>query len=91
MIIRNIENDNGKKTDTNGILNSFRSFYEQLFTKEAVEETLNVISFENLPQVDDNDKIHLDLTITKEEVFLTLKSMNPNKSPGSDGLTAAFH
>ena len=48
MIIRNIENDNGKKTDTNGILNSFRSFYEQLFTKEPVEETLNVISFENL-------------------------------------------
>ena len=43
MIIRNIENDNGKKTDTNGILNSFRSFYEKLFTKERVEETLNDI------------------------------------------------
>ena len=42
-------------------------------------------------RVDENDKQNLDADITILEVEQALKNMQPNKTPGLDGLTKEFY
>ena len=47
--IRHIVDDNIEKKNTNDILNSFRSFYKNLYTSEIIDMTLKDDFLNNLP------------------------------------------
>jgi len=72
-------------------LASFRDFYSQLYTEEPVDGSLNDIFLSNLPKVADVANQSLCRDISKEEILKTLKEMDPDKSPGSDGFTPKLY
>ena len=69
----------------------FRSFYETLYTCESVDSSLNPLFLSNLPQVDNSDNLFLKHDIEKHEILEALKSMEKDKSPGSDGLSSSLY
>ena len=74
----------------NNILSCFESFYENLYTSEPVNSSLNGLFLQDLPQVDSSDNLLLKKKIEKHEILTALKSMEPNKSPGNDGLSSFY-
>lgn len=86
-----INDNNVIHKDSKHILKSFSKFYENLYTDEPVDSSLNDIFLNNLPQVSKNDNLILGSPISKDEIFTVLKDMDPNKSPGCDGLSCLFY
>nr|ADK62395.1 endonuclease reverse transcriptase [Rhipicephalus microplus] len=79
-------------TDTEGITRAFTDHYRELFTLHDA----NSVSFQNeflplLPRLDDERKESMELVITVTEVEDAIDKLNPGKSPGPDGFTAAFY
>lgn len=89
--VHSIKCNNNIYTNSEDILTSFRSFYQNLYSEEPVDRSLNSLFLDNLPQVDISDNFILKQKIEKHEVFAALKAMKPNKSPGSDGLSSSFY
>ena len=89
--VRQITSNNITYTNSEDILTCFKSFYENLYTEESADSSLNHHFLDNLPQVSSSDNLLLKQIIRKHEVLSALKSMQPNKSPGSDGLSSAFY
>ena len=84
----------GKQHHTDdGILNSAKSFYEQLYISNAASsEDINAY-FQSLPlenQLDDESKLNCEGPITYEECEKALSKMK-KKSPGLDGITTEFY
>ena len=73
------------------ILNSFKSFYSELYNEEPVDASLNHFFLDNLPQVTPDDNTFLGRHIEKCDIIKALQAMQPNKSPGSDGLSRSFY
>jgi hypothetical protein len=68
------------------------SFYSELYTPEEVDNTaqedlLNLID----NKFNENSRNTLNADLTVEEINAALDTMSNNKSPGPDGLTAAFY
>ncbi|MES9885145.1 MAG: reverse transcriptase domain-containing protein [Sedimenticola sp.] len=85
--------DEGKTTFSNSkdILNGFQAFYRNLYSEEGVDEDLNNIFLEGLPQVSVTDTMLLSSRITKDEIYFALKDMQAGKSPGCDGISPSFY
>lgn len=73
------------------ILTCFKSFYRDLYTEEPIDSSLKSLFLSDLPQVEETDNLLLKQKIQKHEILRALKSMDPNKSPGSDGLSSLFY
>ena len=89
--VKNINHNNHSYSSSPDILTCFKSFYENLYTEEPVDPSLNSLFLDNLPQVDISDNEYLKKKISKNEILTALKDMKPNKSPGSDGLSCSFY
>ena len=89
--VKSIKHNNHTYTTSSDILTCFKSFYENLYTEEPVDSSLNSLFLDNLPQVDLSDNEYLKKKISKNEILTALKDMQPNKSPGSDGLSCSFY
>ena len=89
--VRNITHNNQSYTSPADILTCFKSFYENLYSEEPVDSSLNSLFLSDLPQVDSSDNEYLKKKITKDEILTALKDMKPHKSPGSDGLSCSFY
>ena len=60
-------------------------------TYESVDTSLNLLFLSNLPHVDNSDNLFLKYDIEKHEILKALKSMEKDKSPGSDGLSSSLY
>ena len=69
-------------------------FYEQLFKKTICNANSKIVSFLDnfsLPVIN-NDFFNLcENDLTEDELLISLKSMQNNKTPGNDGLTIEFY
>ena len=88
--IDSLKDARGTKQHTDdGILNSAKSFYEQLYTSnEASSEDIDAY-FESLPhenELDNESQLKCEGPITYKECEIALSEMK-KKSPGLDGIT----
>ena len=84
-----IKNDT-KITDQLKIHCELRMLYEQLFKKTICNTNSKVVSFlDNISlSVINNDFFNLcENDLTEDELLISLKSIQNNKTPGNDGLT----
>ena len=79
------------------ILKEAKSFYQKLYSS-TVTQTNNLHIYDDLffPEgnvliVDELEQNLCEGPLTETECLESLKSMEPNKSPGSDGLPAEFY
>ena len=84
--------DRNKITNQKEILNEVSSFYETMYTEQAVdEETMKQMSNNITLELNEEDKFSIEGKITEYECTCALREMNNNKSPGSDGITTEFY
>ena len=89
--VKSVTCNNTSYTKSEDILSCFTSFYKNLYENESVDPALNNLFLDNLPKVNNADNLFLEKPIEKSEIFQVLKAMQPNKSPGSDGLSSSFY
>ena len=80
-------------TDPNIILNKIRNFYESLFKKGDSKRPSQFNDFfdeVHLPKLNITENNESDDELTEKELYVSLMSMQNNKSPGNNGLTKAF-
>lgn len=81
-------------TASKQINESFRSFYETLYSSQGdldKQKFDRFFSDLNLPQLTESDRDFLEAPIKLEEISQAIRSMPSNKSPGLDGLPADFY
>ena len=79
-------------SDPYDILVEARIFYKKLYTAEPIDEAAQrfVLSI-NTPTLKPSDRKTCEGLITRAEITQSVKDMEPNKSPGIDGLTVNFY
>ena len=84
--------DRNAITNQKEILNEVRSFYETMYTEQAVdEEKMKQMSNNITLKLNEEGKFSIEGKITEYECTCALREMNNNKSPGSDGITTEFY
>ena len=78
------------------ILDEIATFYEDLYTESKTEiERLRATNrfMENLqiPTISEEERNNCEESITENELYLSLKEMKNNSSPGSDGIPTEFY
>ena len=76
--------------DENKIISEVTSFYKNLYSERDTEDCNIQAMVKELPKLSDTEKCSLEGEITLEEAGYALKSMNNEKSPGTDGFSAEF-
>ena len=92
--IKMLINDQKEITSPSEINLTLKSFYENLFKKnikKSVSEINNFLDKIDLPTISDEHYANCETEITEENLFVALKSMPRNKSPGNDGLSIEFY
>ena len=91
--VNKLINNNGKVlTNQRDIREEQKSFYHNLYQKYETNNTyLDEFLRDDLPSLNNNQKIKCDKNITLEECKEALKTFSCNKSPGNDGLTIEFY
>ena len=86
------DKDNNIHKDKIKILEIVTEYYQDLFKEEGSDErkTEEIISYIDR-KISKDDKSWCDSKLTLKEIENTIKNLNKNKSPGSDGLTADFY
>uniref|UniRef100_A0A803QAN3 Reverse transcriptase domain-containing protein n=1 Tax=Cannabis sativa TaxID=3483 RepID=A0A803QAN3_CANSA len=91
--IKSLINDQGITVNSKDALTQvICSFYSSLFATDGVQPDSLQLVLNAIPETITSD-MNLSLTapFTPEEVVAALKSMSPDKSPGSDGMSAMFY
>ena len=86
--------DGSTVEDLKTILTAMKSFYNQLYTSQSqlsAERFSTFFDCESLPKLDSTKQDLCEGLITAEECLAALKTCQPNKNPGTDGLTAEFY
>ena len=78
-------------TEPTDICNSFKEFYETLYRSEPTCPHTQNTFLEYVKPLDEGSKAQLDTLITLADVKNALQAMQPNKTPGPDGLTVEFY
>ena len=80
-------------TDPNIILNKIRNFCESLFKKcdsKLPSQINDFLDKVQLPKLNITEINECDDELSEKELYISLMSMQNNKSPGNDGLTKEF-
>ena len=78
--------------DINGILDSWHSFYQSLYTSEGVDFDKQTEMLEHINMtLSSEESQSCEGPLTPEECLLALEGMSKNKTPGNDGLPAEFY
>ena len=87
-----VKEDGSLTVDQTDIINETKLFYENLYSYKEVDEVDldDILNFEDIPKLNENQKLDLEGKITLSEALHALKNMANNKSPGSDGFTVEF-
>lgn len=93
--INNIKTPSGKVTvDPSEINDSFRQFYENLYTSDCCHTSeeqdlfLDQLQFQTLTE---DTQQELDRNLSIEEISQAIQSINSGKAPGLDGFTIEFY
>ena len=81
-------------TDQLRIQHELRMFYEQLFKKTICNANSKIVSFSDnisLPVINDDFFNLCENHLTEDELLISLKSMQNNKTLSNDGLTKEFY
>ena len=91
--IKILTKDNNEScTEQQDILKEVHAFYKQLYTSEEIIETSQEKIFNvDCPTLSEEAKNSCEGYITLPELQKALTDMEPNKSPGLDGLTSNFY
>ena len=95
--IRNLKIDNNTVLNTDQeILNEARRFYQTLYTSNncsSQEITGEDLFFQqnNQCKISDDERKLCEGLLTAAECLESLKTMESNKTPGTDGITAEFY
>ena len=93
--IRELKLSNGNKINKpKEILKEMWGFYTDLYNKQdtiRIEETSFKGIEDQLPKLNDTEKIDLEGKITTEEIIYVIKKSKNNKSPGPDGFSNEFY
>ena len=87
--IRKIIVNDQEITDPNIILNEIRNFYESLFKKGDSKRPSQINDFLDkvqLPKLNITEINECDDELSEKELYISLMSMQNNKSPGNDNL-----
>lgn len=80
------------RRDQVSIQNAFEEHYAELFSLRALpKEGFNDEFLVCLPKLESAQTESLEREITVTEIIRAIENLNPGKSPGPDGLTAAFY
>jgi hypothetical protein len=92
-IIKSISRPDGSfATTSQGILQVFRSYYQDLFTSESLDEHEQQFFISNIQfRLNKAECRSCEGPMLQEECFKALKNMSHNKSPGLDGIPAEFY
>ena len=91
--IRKIIVNDQKIADPNEILNEIRNFYDSLFKKgdsKPLSQINDFLDMVQLPKLDITEINECDNELSEKELYISLMSVQKNKSPGNDGLTKEF-
>ena len=91
--VRKIIVNDQEIADPNKILSEIRIFYESLFKKGNSKPPSQINSFLDkvqLPKLTITESNECDNELSEKELYISLMSMQKNKSPGNDGLTKEF-
>lgn len=87
-----IEENGQELNDRESIAGAFHRHYERLFAYQPVDiEAYRANYLSRMPQLSAETKSLLEAPITHAEVESAIDNLSPNKSPGPDGLGAAFY
>ena len=93
--ITQIKTSNGSyATNDPDILKECNSFYSRLYASKKPTVTScsdNLFFGQEHPSLNDVDKQKCEGLLTEKECLEALKTMEPGKSPGTDGLPAEFY
>lgn len=79
-------------SDTHEIESAFFEYYQALFAFQAADiEGFRKDFLGSMPRLEDDVKLALEEPISHDEVKTAIEDLNPGKSPGPDGLSAAFY
>ena len=79
-------------TDIKDLKNIVHNFYQELYTPNPVsEQDQNILLDQITNTLDNESQQEMEGLLTEKEIFLALKGMKNNKSPGSDGLPREFY
>ena len=86
------QDDDSIANTTSCILHQVSSFYESLLMEEATNpDEVSVFLSSVTTKLASPDVEYLDSVVTLDEYSEALRSLQPGKSPGSDGLPAEFY
>ena len=77
-------------TDQDEINKQIFSFYQSLFSRQVQVQTDKIDAYLDnipLPKLTNEQTLSCEGIISEDEVFMSLKSVENNKSPGNDGLS----
>lgn len=89
--VKSLTVDGYTLTSNEDMVNAFKEFDSQLYQEETVENSCMNPFLSDLLQVSSYFNEILASLISKSEIFEVLKHMNPNGSPGRDGLSTLFY
>ena len=91
-VIHKLDINGNIETDQKTLLKEEKTFYEKLYAHHEEEESDSNFFPDNYDKKLTNDeKLLCEGLITEEECKIALKTMENNKSPGSDGITCEFY
>ena len=88
-----IKSNNIEYTGKQDILNEIQNFYQDLYTSHNIPDTNIIKCLENFnpPTLNEDQKEKIGSLIKDEEIDEAIKSLDLNKSPWIDGITAEFY
>ena len=91
-VITKLNTENGIVSSESDVLKEMCSFYEKLYTSKSINDVdIDEYLSDDVPNVDENDKILCDSFPTIDECKEAVLNMKSNKSPGLDGIPAEFY
>lgn len=78
------------KTIAKEVFTFFNSLYSSNFSPEAADTFFDKIK-EYIPLISEDFKLSCDAPLSREELEKAMQCLIPDRSPGSDGLTANFY
>ena len=92
--IKKLAIDDKEITEQTHILKHIREFYKNLFKTQEQKikiEMEDLFSDVDSPKLSENQIKFCEENLTEKDLYKSLKSMQSDKSPGSDGLTEEFY